>query len=439
MSANLITLQDHDICVHTPDAVLARSPGFANIAKQKPLFGEAARQEARLHPRQSFNHFWSQLSLDPLVLKNSHFRHSADLAHGHLLSLTSNLSLTDPTVLAVPSHYTRAQLSVLLGVVKTCDIPVSGLVDLALLQAISAGSAAQVCIIVDLQLHQAVLTSFHRVNGQMQRDQVIQVPASGLLALQDAWTNMLADEFIRQTRFDPKHNAEVEQYLYNQLEPWISQSAVADELLIELNHKGTVHQARITHAAFAQRSRSVFERINRELEQLGTQDSSLHVLRSHLQLPGLTASLAGVSGIDDSLLMASCLGNLDHILKAPEQVQFVTRLPLASGVASAAHSAQVKLPTHVVLEHKALPLPTGRLAFGVPAAGTDFTRVVPLPTLSKGTLVLNKGRNQLQLELHELDTVKLNGNVAVSGSNLTLGDCLQLGSDGPTLHFIQVE
>ena len=56
---HLITLQDHDVRVLTPDDLLARSPGFAHIAGTDPVFGEAARQQARLHPRLSFNQFWA--------------------------------------------------------------------------------------------------------------------------------------------------------------------------------------------------------------------------------------------------------------------------------------------------------------------------------------------------------------------------------------------
>lgn len=455
MSAHLITLQDYDVGIYAPDAVLARSPGFASIANDTPVFGAAARELARLHPRQSFNQFWTQLSLDPLGIKNKHFRHTADLAHGHLQALTAGLTLDKDTVIAVPSNYTRNQMSVLLGIARTCDIPVHGLVDLALLQAMASDSGADNFIILDLQLHQAVLTSFQRVNGEMQRDRVIQVPATGLLALQDAWTNMIADEFIRQTRFDPKHNAEIEQYMYNQLDQWLVQGAAAGELLIDIKHKGSLHQARVTHPLFAQRARVIFERISKELEQLTTADTAVHVLGSQLLLPGLTAALPGIIALDDALLLDSFLGNLQHIRTTPEQVQFVTRLPVGQRHTSTAATAlPPRLPTHVLVENKAISLPQGRLVFGATPADGNFVRVLPLELavtpkpepqdetrkaaeLLQGSIILDRSLKQLRLELRDLDTVLLNGSVASSGALLALGDCLQIGAI--TLRLIQVE
>lgn len=439
MSSHLITLQDHDVRVLTPDDLLARSPGFAHIAGQDPVFGEAARQQARLHPRLSFNQFWAQLSLDPLPVKNKHFRHTADLAHGHLMSLGHALPRERNSVIAVPSHYTRSQLGVLLGILRSSNIPVDGLVDLALLQAMASDAQAENCVIVDLQLHQAVLTQFRRVDGQMQRERVMQVPAGGLLSLQDAWTNFIADEFIRQTRFDPKHNAEVEQYLYNQLDSWLAASHSQHELVIDLDHKGTLHQARIRPEGFAQRARPVYERIRKELDQLRTPDTSIHILRSQLLLPGLTSVLGGIGGLDDELLLDSFLQHGDRIRSNPEQLQFVTRLPLRQGSAQGSTAPAARQPTHVLAGSRAVPLPLGKLVFGS-SSGNDAARVLPLQGLAAGTaLVLHRTRTQLLLELQGLDAVRVNDASAVTGTALQLGDRVDAGNGAALLQLIEVE
>lgn len=439
MSMHLITLQDHDVRVLTPDDVLARSPGFAHIAGTDPVFGEAARQQARLHPRLSFNQFWAQLSLDPLPVKNKHFRHTADLAHGHLLSLGHALPRERSSIIAVPSQYTRSQLGVLLGIVRSANIAVDGLVDLALLQAMASDAQADNCVIVDLQLHQAVLTQFRRVDGQMQRERVLQVPASGQLSLQDAWTNFIADEFIRQTRFDPKHNAEVEQYLYNQLDGWLAASQTQHELVIDIDHKGVLHQARIRPEGFAQRARPVYERIRKELEQLRTPDTSIHVLRSQLGLPGLTSVLGGIGGLDDDLLLESFLQHGDLIRSNPEQLQFVTRLPLRQGAAQGSTAPATRQPTHVMAGHRAVPLPLGRLIFGT-STRSDATRELPLPGLAPGTaVILHRTRTQLLLELQGFDSVLVNGAAAATGSTLQLGDRIDAGNGAALLQLIEVE
>jgi hypothetical protein len=339
----------------------------------------------------------------------------------------------------VPSHYTRSQLGVLLGILRSTRIPVDGLVDLALLQAMASDAQADSCVIVDLQLHQTVLTQFRRSDGEMRRERVVQVPASGLLTLQDAWTNFIADEFIRQTRFDPKHNAEVEQYLYNQLDAWLTAARAQHELVIDLDHKGVLHQARIRPEGFAQRARTAFERIRKELEQLRTPDTAIHVLRSQLLLPGLTAGLGGISGLDDELLLDSFLTHGARICSNPEQPQFITRLPLQQGARPGMAAPLVRQPTHVLVGARAVPLPPGRLVFGA-ADDADAARVLPLPGLAPGqALILQRTRTQLVLELRSLDMVQVNAASAGTGTALQLGDRIDAGNGAALLQLIEVE
>ena len=89
-----------------------------------------------------------------------------------------------------------------------------------------------------------------------------------MIALHDSWVNMLTDEFIKQSRFDPHHNAETEQYVYNQLEEWLKRSLHDNEILMEINNKGSVYQAKINRGHFEQRSKNIFARIKAELESL---------------------------------------------------------------------------------------------------------------------------------------------------------------------------
>mgnify|MGYP002628635786 CR=1 FL=1 len=440
MNPSLIELHDHNLSVRDASGILAQSPGFASIAGKQPLFGDSARQQARLHPRHSLNQFWGQLSLDPLLVKTPHFRHSADIAHKHLEHLTANLDLREGAVLAVPSNYTRSHLAVLLGVVKQCAFAPVGLIDQSLLQA--AGTPGDECIVIDLQLHQAVLTRFRKVDGMLVKDAIVQVPASGMQALQDAWTNMITDEFLRQCRFDPKHNAETEQYLYNQLDSWIQRCRQAPELIVEINHQGSLHQARLTIDHFNARSTAVFRRILKELDTMRGAQTALHVRSSTVGLPGLAQTLPGVIAVDEDLLVTQCVTNLDAIKRPTDSLQFITRLPLNIPVGTTASSAAVpqRLPTHVLFEHRAIPLPLGSLAFGQAPAPAEVARLLPVPASSmSGHVIVNRQARQVVLELLTPDPVLCNGTAATNGMTLALGDNLQLGNARTILQLIQVE
>ena len=155
MSVHLIELNDRNVRLRNQDEILLESPGFANIADKQPVFGEEARKIARLHPRQTFSQFWSQLSLDPLANSEGHFRHQADLAFAHLNAIAGQNALTDEVIFAVPSNYNRNQLSILLGLVQSCEFDAAGLVDLALLRTAGAESPDK-AVYLDIQLHQCV-------------------------------------------------------------------------------------------------------------------------------------------------------------------------------------------------------------------------------------------------------------------------------------------
>ncbi len=433
MKPLLIELQDSNVSVRTQDEVLARSPAFANIAGKTPVFGEAARQQARLHPRQSFNQFWWQLSLDPLPEKTTHFRHSADLAYGHLSALTKPLDFANGAVIAAPSNYTRNQLAVLLGIVKQCTFDTVGLVDLALLYA--AHSPADECIFIDLQLHQAVLSSFRKVDGFLLKEKVIQVPFAGMIALQDAWTGMIADEFIGQSRFDPLRNAETEQFLHNQLDQWLQACLAQNELLVEINHKGSVHQARLTLEHFEQRAQTIFNRINREVAGLRNLATALHVKTSLMNLPGLGQVIPGLIVLDDDVVMQSCTQYLEQIKRAPDSLQFVTRLSTEK-TNTAVAPAQNRTPTHILHQNKAILLPNGRLAFGSPGA-LESARIIPIPGFA-GAITFMRNARGVQLELHTSEQVLHNGKPAEHGKTLQLGDKVKPGND-QELQLIVVE
>jgi hypothetical protein len=437
VNPHLIELQDHSLSIRAPGEILAQSPGFASIAGKAPVFGEEARQIARLHPRESLNQFWGQLSMDPLGIKTPHFRHTADIAHSHLQALTRDVDFEHGAILGVPSSYSRNQLGVLLGIVRQCPFNAVGLVDLALLQA--AGSEADECIVIDLQLHQAVLTRFQRLDGMLVKDKVTPVPAAGLLALQDAWTNMITDEFLRQSRFDPKHNAETEQYLYNQLENWIDSCRSNNELQVELNHKGTVYQAQLAYDQFIQRSRNVYARIVKELEVLKARETALHIRTSHLHLPGLTLNIPGLIALDEDITLATCLQHLDHIRRPADNLQFITKLPVAKSIAlTSAAALPARLPTHVLMEHKAVALPSGKIAFGKPASTLNLARVVPLPAGTRGSVVIERQPRAVVATASAEAGLMCNGAPLETSQPLQLGDVLAW-PNGPTLQLITVE
>lgn len=432
----IIELHDRNLSLRSPEGLLLRSPGILSIAGKEPVFGDAAASLQHLHPQLSFNHFWAQLGMDPLPVKNKFFRHTADMAYAHLQHMLKEASTADGLILAVPGSYNRNQLGVLLGLIKQCNVEAVGLVDSALLLA--AASTENDCIIVDLQLHQCVLSRFVRSEGHLLRDRVVQVPFAGLLALRDAWLNLLGSEFVKQSRFDPQRNAETEQYLSDQMPQLLSALTQASELTVEINLKGTVHQAKVARELFEKRSQALFARITAELDQLRHPESAVHIATSQWHLPGLTTAIPGMIALDDELASSACWQHLGAIRRPANALQHVTKLPISKDTPAPAVTLQSKAPTHVLLQHKAIALPSGRLGIGKLPAGIDCARALPADS-SLGSFAILRSPRGVQLELHGNTALRCNGAVPQELMFLNAGDRLQAQADGAELSLIIVE
>ncbi len=437
MSVHIIELNDRNICLRNQDEILVQSPGFANIADKNPVFGEEARKTARLHPRQTFSQFWSQLSLDPLANSNNLFRHQADLAFAHLNNIASQHALKDQVIFAVPSNYNRNQLSILLGLVKSCEFDAVGLVDMPLLMAGDADDPAMT-VYVDIQLHQTVLTTFSLQENKPTRDKVIQIPGTGLIALHDSWVNMVTDEFIKQSRFDPHHNAETEQYVYNQLEDWLARSLQDNEILMEINNKGSVYQAKVNRGHFEQRVRNIFGRIHSELEAMAGNNYELRLPESDASLPGVSLYLKNITAVRDAMLIESCMTHLDHIKGDVGSLSFTASLPQGNRKQTAARTKPAdRLPSHILINHCAYSLPVS-VQFG-PASDEENNKAIFIEASESGAVTFSVVGSHVQLKTSGTDNIEINGSSAASSEALKLGDVISLPGSSAPLQLIQVE
>ncbi len=437
MSVHIIELNDRNICLRNENEILVQSPGFANIADKTPVFGEEARKTARLHPRQTFSQFWSQLSLDPLVNSNNHFRHQADLAFAHLNNIAGQHALKDEVIFAVPSNYNRNQLSILLGLVQSCEFDAVGLVDMPLLMAGDADDPAMT-VYLDIQLHQTVLTTFSLQDNKPSRDKVIQIPGTGLIALHDSWVNMVTDEFIKQSRFDPHHNAETEQYVYNQLESWLARSLQDNEILMEINNKGSVYQAKINRGHFEQRVRNIFGRINAELEAMAGSNYELRLPQADASLPGVSLYLKNTTAVRDAMLIESCLSHLDHIKGEVGSLSFTASLPQGNRKQAPARQKQTDtVPSHILINHRAFSLPVS-VQFG-PARDEESNDAIFIEASESGAITFSLKEAHVQLDTSGTGNIQINGSSADSTAVLKLGDVINLPGASAPLQLIQVE
>jgi len=447
MSLQVIELNDVALKVSDESGIVLQSPGFALAQDKKLLLGEAAEQKARLHPTNSYNKYWHELSLDPLSHNNG-VRHYADLAYAQLLHVAEHAAVAGEVVFAVPGNFTKQQLAILLGLAKQCPFTTVGIVDSALAAAIAHATEKSI-VYADLQLHQIVLTRLKIANGKLLTDTVVQVPGVGSQNFMDQMMQLATNAFIQQCRFNPQHNAESEQQLYNALPLWWQQHNQSESSqVLELQVGDSVYTAKIPRESLASSLSGHYSKLNQQIQPMVEAGNSRLLISAGLAaLPGLKAALNSehdLQVLNAEAIGLACLNNHGRIRSNEQGIRLVTALPLDTAASQAnnakAHKASQTeaRPTHVLYRNRAIPLDKVKLVNAEGLNGHKQEYTVPLPAgLSEdfGQLVLadeivyyDGGGNGFFLNRE-----------AVKGQQiLHLGDRIQLSKDGEELTLIHV-
>ena len=219
------------------------SNGFVLNTGSEFIFGKAAEKNYRTQPREVNNKFWWQLGTESLQLSFGAARHTADLVHQHLLSLSQDASETNQIVLAVSGSMSKEQLSLLLGIIEQCPFTALGIIHRSPLLAANVSAHTSI-LHLELQLHQAMIVEldYHDDSFSVAGSNVI--PGMGWLQLKERYASVVAANFINQTRFDPRKQAHTDQLLYDQMPNLIKELFEQDETICEIQG----HVARLCSA-----------------------------------------------------------------------------------------------------------------------------------------------------------------------------------------------
>jgi hypothetical protein len=219
-------------------------------------------------------------------------------------------------LLVTPSHYSREQLGLVLGITQECGIKVTGLVESAV-AASSRPSLDRQLMYLDMGLHRLSVA----VIGQdeaAQVDRAEHLIDTGVITMMDRWAHRISELFVMATRFDPLHHAETEQRLYDALPGWVAQLRPDEKLEVDLD------------------GHSLHLESNHFVNALDDQFRALAQLIGSLRTPGVT----GVLQLSDRL--AQIPGLRDYLGKLDDCV--IITLP-ASHTAVAVGAAMEHLST----------------------------------------------------------------------------------------------
>lgn len=360
MAVWVLELNDSEIRAGTGSRIELRSPGYALLRGEGVELGERAQRQAYLLPRQTYNRFWAHLNQDALQTPTPRYRHNADLAWAHLLHIHEQAGRPDQVIFAVPGHFTRQQLALLLGIVQSCPFRAIGLVDNAV-AAVAAVAGPGRYEHIEMYLHHTVLTRID-VDSQVLRRSVQSLDNTGLTSVHDLVADLAADCFIQQCRFDPRHHAETEQALHDQIPRCLEALGTAAEAALEIRFMQARHQARVTRAALRERLGGVYSGIQRALDT-----DRVPLLGDRIAgLPGFADDLPGQRPLGAESVFESCERHRLVICGSGPELSFVTRLPVIENPVLSVESEadtvdagprpSAPAATHILIGHRAFPL-----------------------------------------------------------------------------------
>lgn len=432
----IIEINDAGLRAAIGDEIILSSPGYAVMDGDRLLIGEEAFRNARLLPRWTNNQFWNQLGTEPISNGSEMVRHNADIAFMHLEQVWRQIGdRAHEVIIAVPGFYSRAQLGLLLGMAKECDMPVAGLVDTSLVSVCDLPAHRKI-LHLDIFLHRITLTILN-ADTSLHHEATFTVSETGLFTLWDRWANIVANQFIQTSRYDPMHQAVSEQKLFDKLPDWIASLGRERSAHFELTLGTTRHSVAISREQLLAACAAVYPQIVQIIRDKAPAGDTVSLFVSHRfqGFPGFDDSLRLINNVDlvhltpESVFAGAAVAQ-DKIISSGKGITHVTSLPITLARPTTSQAQSARRATHVLIDHHAVAI--GRtLRLGISPAG-DITTDAESPQCT----VYIRG-NQAILDNQAGDTVSLNGEIALPRGELHPGDKITI--EGQVLTLISAD
>lgn len=454
IDSGLVLAQQHGLA---PD-VLAEAPGVSVLEESGTLTGVEAAARLRLRPLLAQTNFWRSLSTEQLTRPSRLVRTTADVAFAQASALLEPARADgEGVLLAIPAGYSREQLGLLLGVINETGVNVAGVVDAAVAACSLEPVPARV-LHLDLELHQALLTVLDYVGasgagerGGLKRSRYEIAPRRGVMALQQTWMQLIAETFVRHTRFDPLHEAGSEQRLLDRLPHWLHELKDSHTLTATMQFGDRPLEIELQREQFIAAADAHYTELLRLVQDARVAGLAieLRVSQRVAAMPGLVERLSTLRDCVVTRLPrgAGALGALMHqtlIRRPADSLALVYQLPVArkdSPAPAIEHEATPpqQRPTHVLFQGRAWRISETPLAIGwSPAAERTLVLPQASPGVSRSHCAVLRRNGSVVVEDRSTYGSYVNDERVIGQTVLTVGDRLRLGTPGVTLEMIQL-
>lgn len=455
MTTIAIEFNDAGLVAVGPDGLLGpgagQEPGYAAVNNGLPFFGTAALRQARLRPRNTWDRFWRELSSDPMSAAAGPCATSADLVHAHLQSLWHGWSAgVTGVIFVVPAYWSQEQLGLLLGIAEELAIPVIGMVD-GTVAATRCQYEADELVDIDASLHDVTVTRVKQ-DGGAAVDVRQSIDGIGLERLDRACVEHIAACFLKQTRFDPLHDANSEQALHDRLGEWLRSLLRKDSVTATLERGGEEYKAQVRRDDLVAALTSCVEPLMQHLRSRLTAGHTVAVqVADRLAgFPGIIEAFEQMPQVvtfvlEPAAAARGALSRAGQFAKGNGGVPFKMSLQWDLAAATVAPSGNTvpspqneDLPTHILYRGRVYRISHEPLIIGSELAEAEYGICLSAGRqgVSRRHCSVLTGSNGAELVDHSRFGTRLNGHVIDKSAVLRAGDMISVGEPPVDLRIV---
>ena len=282
----------------------------------------------RLAPQEINNRYWQQCEKSSISSNAAGMRHAADLIWKHLDELKKAHSIED-LIFVVPSHYRSSNLQLLLGIAQSLSINVKAVFNGAVLSVVDELNRKETVsdgqyMHLDVQLHQTVVSTVSVNNGAAKLGDIEIIQSVGIQAMQDVLLKTLQAHFIQNDRFDPLHNAETEQQLFDNLSDIAIQVNKSSKTLVNVNFQNQLYSTSIDAKVFNAPLLQFVDELTSASTNAEHAFIQMNAAFAEQSLPGLTS--AKKSLVDHDVVID--FPTLEHAKESDGSLHYITQLEL---------------------------------------------------------------------------------------------------------------
>jgi hypothetical protein len=357
--------------------------------------------------------------------------------------------------IAVPARASAQGLSAMLAIARNLSLPVDGFVDSAV-ASVAALALERSAIVLEVGMHHAAATYIDRDGAQVRRRRTVMSERGGLMSFYQGWLELVSTTMVKQTRFDPLHDAATEQQLFDSLAGWAREAADQGSANAVLTKGAERFEVALTRDQFAQAGQSLHRELVRLLHELRPAGAPVALLVPAAigHLPGLREELEQFVDCELVSLPDGFAALATSRLDLPERtgddpVRLLRRLPASQepGPATAVRRDMLSSrqgrsvsPSHLLLNAQVYALGVESIVIGrLPAGPRTIALPEGLAGVSRRHCTLAPEGDELVLLDHSSFGTFVNGERVAERVRVRAGDRVRLGDPGIELALISID